>query len=51
MTALFLIILKLWLATTAVVLVWCFCRVADIRGVAIPGAAVLILCGAVRVML
>lgn len=48
MTALFLIILKLWLATTAVVLVWCAWRLWEVRFVAIPGAAVLMLCAGVR---
>jgi hypothetical protein len=48
MTCAALILLKLWLATAAIVLVWCFTRLADIRGAAIPGALVLALCGAIR---
>ncbi|MET3481581.1 hypothetical protein [Methylobacterium sp. 1973] len=48
MTLLPLIILKLWLAFGCIALVWCVCRWRHIDGAVIPGAAILILCGAVR---
>lgn len=42
------LILRAWLATMAIVAVGCVCRWKGIDGPVIPGAAILILCGAVR---
>lgn len=42
------LVLKAWLATMAITAVWCVCRWRHIDGPVIPGAAILILCGAVR---
>lgn len=49
MTAFALIILKLWLASAAIAAVWTTCRWPHINAPVIPAAAVLILCGAIRV--
>lgn len=43
-----MLILKAQVAVTTVALVWCVCRWRHIDGAVIPGAAILILCGAVR---
>ena len=48
MAAFALFILKIWLASMAAVLVWCAWRLWEFRFVAIPSAAVLILCAGVR---
>lgn len=45
-----LLILKAWLAMMAIMAVWCVCRWRHIDSPVIPGAAILILCGAIRVM-
>lgn len=45
-----LFILKLWLASASIAAVWCVCRWQHINAPVIPGAAVLILCGAIRVL-
>ncbi len=51
MTAFIVFILKMWLASASIALVWCACRWRHIDGAVIPGTAILILCGAIRVML
>ncbi len=43
-----MLILKAQLAATAITSVWCVCRWRHIDSPVIPGAAILILCGAVR---
>lgn len=43
-----MLILKAQLAATAIASVWCVCRWRHIDSPVIPGAAILILCGAVR---
>lgn len=48
MTWFALFILKMWLASASIALVWCFCRWRHIDSPVIPGFAILILCGAVR---
>jgi hypothetical protein len=45
-----LLVLKLWLASSAIAAVWCVCRCCRIDSPVLPAASVLILCGAIRVL-
>lgn len=50
MTAFAVFIIKMWLASASIASVWCVCRWRHIDSTVIPCTAILILCGAIRVM-
>jgi hypothetical protein len=45
-----LLVLKLWLASSAIAAVWCVSVWCHINSPVLPAASVLILCGAIRVL-